>query len=384
DKCGHTAMHFASKAGAIDTMKLLNTLGLHYDEYDHLGRRPIHYAATASSADALEFLAHTTGLPRYNLADNNGKYTIHYAAEYGRIKTIYFLFLLEQRDLHLRDKEGKSILDYAVEGGQISTFDWLMKQTHFDLYAVDNEKRNCLHHAARANQTAMVEHLLTHYKMDTKRPDRMGLFAVHHAVIKSAKETMQALVARGDSYQERSEGVGMTPIHIACKLGLKAMFLFLAGKGVNTKVQNNRGQSGGFYAAASADVEMLQFLSEQGMPLTDVCDGKKDTPLHFAVISSSLSKVKFLLRIGADINARNKKGLTPGDVALARKNDALANRQEEKSIAYASICTHFARLRGEKHVIFKSSLSIETVKTIEKRPPNNSDNNDRERKQPKV
>ena len=55
--------------------------------------------------------------------------------------------------------------------------------------------------------------------------------------------------------------------------------------------------------------DILQLLLKAGAR-TDAADDEGNTPLHFATIRGSVEVGSFLLKLGADPYARNKKGYT--------------------------------------------------------------------------
>jgi ankyrin repeat protein len=48
---------------------------------------------------------------------------------------------------------------------------------------------------------------------------------------------------------------------------------------------------------------------------TDTADDEGNTPLHFASIRGSIEVGSFLLKLGADAYARNKKGYVPYEMS---------------------------------------------------------------------
>lgn len=61
--------------------------------------------------------------------------------------------------------------------------------------------------------------------------------------------------------------------------------------------------------------DILQLLLKAGAR-TDAADDEGNTPLHFAAIRGSVEVGSFLLKLGADPYARNKKGMVPYEMTL--------------------------------------------------------------------
>lgn len=62
--------------------------------------------------------------------------------------------------------------------------------------------------------------------------------------------------------------------------------------------------------------DILQLLLNAGAR-TDISDDEGNTPLHFAAIRGSMEVATFLLKLGADPYARNKKGFVPYEMGTS-------------------------------------------------------------------
>ena len=63
---------------------------------------------------------------------------------------------------------------------------------------------------------------------------------------------------------------------------------------------------------------------------TDIADEEGNTPLHFAAIRGSLEVGNFLLKLGADPYARNKKGFVPYEMS--------SNQEVNQNFAVCFVC----------------------------------------------
>eukprot|EP00049_Salpingoeca_infusionum_P019554 m.362398 g.362398 ORF g.362398 m.362398 type:complete len:420 (+) comp20438_c0_seq1:138-1397(+) len=79
------------------------------------------------------------------------------------------------------------------------------------------------------------------------------------------------------------------------------------------------------HVASLGDLEALQFLIENGHVSVNIARRKgKNTALHTALAQNKLAVVPYLLSQGADINARNDRGVTPLMIAVtASKGPAI-------------------------------------------------------------
>jgi hypothetical protein len=68
------------------------------------------------------------------------------------------------------------------------------------------------------------------------------------------------------------------------------------------------------YCCAIYKLEVVEYLLEQGAD-RDKQDSNGDTPLHTAAIRGHLEMAKALMRYGANLDAKNRRGLLPIDAA---------------------------------------------------------------------
>ncbi|MBU0517025.1 MAG: ankyrin repeat domain-containing protein [Proteobacteria bacterium] len=111
-----------------------------------------------------------------------------------------------------------------------------------------------------------------------------------------------------------------TPLHVAARYGRVKVAALLIQKGANIEAKTGEGEAWTplHYAAADGRTKMVAFLLQKGANIHARGVMYGNTPLHAAAQSGQVAVVKLLLAKGADKNARNRKGLTPAD--LARRN----------------------------------------------------------------
>ena len=150
------------------------------------------------------------------------------------------------------------------------------------------------------------------------------------------------------------------PIHVACKNGLPEMFEFLVLQGVDPTRLSEQGRNGWFYAVGTNQFEMLVFLLQQDMPF--VVDAKQQTPLHYAAMRGFFRCARLFCQQGVDVEQKNSTGCSAEQVAMQYAQRCLDEGDDQGSQACRKVELYLARLRGEKHVLFKSSASLEAVK----------------------
>lgn len=80
-------------------------------------------------------------------------------------------------------------------------------------------------------------------------------------------------------------------------------------------IHDRNGQSLLMGACLRRDTELVRYLVSKGADVKHTSDFQQWTPLHFAAVQDVPEIVGILVESGADMNAVNEAGQTPGDIA---------------------------------------------------------------------
>lgn len=113
---------------------------------------------------------------------------------------------------------------------------------------------------------------------------------------------------------------GVTPLHCASCRGYQHTLLLLLHANADPNVADSRGNTALHLSADHGHEDcvkaILYFTEQMRMPLdTSPANINMDTPLHHASKWGYTGIVEILLEHGADIKARNRRGLTPMSIA---------------------------------------------------------------------
>lgn len=108
---------------------------------------------------------------------------------------------------------------------------------------------------------------------------------------------------------------GMSALAVASSQGNSVMALFLVASGADVNLQNNSGETPLHFAVSANNLEIIQFLIENG---ADIQPQGDSTPLLAAARRGYFEIVQFLVRNGADINRRDNNGNSALDLAYNR------------------------------------------------------------------
>ncbi|CAO2197086.1 unnamed protein product [Urochloa humidicola] len=178
------------------------------------------------------------------------------------------------------------------------------------LAARDREGRTVLHAAAAAGEAEAVA-VLVDMGADTAAADARGRTAMDVAREKGYQEVVDVL--------ERWELV-MT----AARRGDLPSLESLLGKRTGVRGRDQYGLTALHLAAIKGHCDAVALLAGSGCMDIECEDVEGHRPLHLAVEGGHAEAVELLLDMGADVNARTRRGATPLQMAEAMGYEAIA------------------------------------------------------------
>ncbi|CAO2171930.1 unnamed protein product [Urochloa humidicola] len=178
------------------------------------------------------------------------------------------------------------------------------------LAARDREGRTVLHAAAAAGEAEAVA-VLVDMGADTAAADARGRTPMDVAREKGYQEVVDVL--------ERWELV-MT----AARRGDLPSLEYLLGKRAGVRGRDQYGLTALHLAAIKGHCDAVALLAGSGCMDIECEDVEGHRPLHLAVEGGHAEAVELLLDMGADVNARTRRGATPLQMAEAMGYEAIA------------------------------------------------------------
>jgi ankyrin repeat protein/TPR repeat protein len=240
-------------------------------------------------------------------------------------------------DIHLKGRYGNTPLQLAVRRSTIEIVKLLIDHGA-DINTKNEYSNSLLHIAVGEDRLEMVKTLLE-CEADVNDKNKYQNTPLHWAIRNGYIEVAKLLLEYGADVN--AAGVnGASPLHVAIGENQIGLVKLLLEKGANINAKGKHNDSVLHWTAARGHVQITKLLLEYIAYInnkthwdvfhnsTDVVkplvkhkasinckDNYGDTPLHKAARNGHLEVAEMLLAYGADVNAKNIKGLTSYKVA---------------------------------------------------------------------
>ncbi|XP_048452750.1 NF-kappa-B inhibitor epsilon isoform X2 [Rhincodon typus] len=152
--------------------------------------------------------------------------------------------------------------------------------------------------------------------------------ALHLAVYTEQLNIVQELLRKGVNMNQQDWN-GNTPLHLACQHQLLDCVRLLTsnrtGKKLNMELQNWQGRTCLHTATLTRNQKILAMLLQTGSNINSQDGPSGKTSLHLSVECGDCALVRFLLRMGASVNATMYNGCTALHLAVGRWDTQIAD-----------------------------------------------------------
>ncbi|KAM0519400.1 hypothetical protein ACHAPE_003572 [Trichoderma viride] len=324
-KDGTTPLHIALSRGqdGLEVAKMLLEAGADVNAKAKDGATALHIAAQCGSL--VEILKFWVKFSSESLHGFSG--VLHLFRSPESLETIDSSTGNGPRslDINATDEYGQTPLLIAIYKA-----DWIAAKFLLDMRAsVIADRRNgytaVLGAVIGDNEDILLQLLRKRANVDDTDGD--GYSALHLAIRNGNQRIVQALLVSKANIDAVVPGSNDTPLHFAVRKGQTKIIQTLLEQGANTVLLNSFDFSPLQYALYGEDLPMVRILVQHDKSSTIKAalqqNKEGDTPLHTLAACTGdegtlCEMLDELLSIGSgiDINAKNKEGRTPLDVAL--------------------------------------------------------------------
>jgi ankyrin repeat protein len=328
-KCrgGRTALHMAATRANQAVAGALLAAGANINAADENGRTPLDYVDESRNAQFAAWFKSQgaqPGVPKQKPADtaagenDEGKPPIFMAVDRGDIAALKSAIAASPKLLDQVNDLGMTPLMTAVEEGWIEGAEVLVA-SGADIKLKTRSGRNLVYIAAETGRLPVVK-WAAGKGLSIEDPDSGGTTPVIRAAGRNI-ECVQWFLENGASIDARGKS-GDTPMSQAISRDRLDVFKFLVAKGADLRVVDSSEATLLLLSARKKSPEFARLLIEKGADI-NARDKRGLTPLHRAADTrSAIETLKLLLEKGADRSAKDKDGKTPLDYATKAKNEA--------------------------------------------------------------
>jgi ankyrin repeat protein len=342
---GETVLMTASRTGNVDAVKVLLDHGADVDAREtYRGQTALMWAAAEGHPAIVKMLvAHGANLsvrsfdrdtaPPKLMAgtpaapiSRGGLTALLFAARQGEIESGRAL-LDGGADINQRDSDENNALIVAI------------LNTHYDFAQLLIDRGADANLANKDGRTALYTAVEMHDVDWSPRParketDKLSSMDIVHSLVDHGAKVNARLTAAtpiiklAQDTGDRTLAGGATPFMRAARSADVELMHYLLDHGADPKMANKDGLTALMIAAGvsysdkirgteAEALEAVKLCSQLGLDVNTATD-KGETALHGAARRGADSIVQFLVEKGANLNARNKKGLTPLDIAMGK------------------------------------------------------------------
>lgn len=237
-----------------------------------------------------------------SVRDNQGRTSIHLAAEKGHLECCKLLLDREDTNVNITSYDGVSPLMMAASSGHLDLVKMFVSMGA-DTELMDSTGSSCLDRALSTNNFRMFEYLLT--VTDPNIHSFEG-WTISHTCAKEDKQDFLHLLRNDRRCRFTPTDSGVTPLHLACKEGnIECVRLLVEYEPALLEHKAEDGATGIFLAAHNEHPGVVQYMIDMGADV-DVMS-KDGTVVHSAVLGGAPLSLEILLYNGADPNGAREK-----------------------------------------------------------------------------
>jgi ankyrin repeat protein len=229
-------------------------------------------------------------------------------------------------DTNIIDSNGWTPLHHAAYNGDVLSVTAL-RDNRAEINAISNQFRTPLHMAANNNHVEIVR-ILLEAGADIEAKDEHGCTPLHIACKKGSQDCVELLLREGAKLTAVDERQ-WSPLHYASYNGHPRAVNFLmkwdADFDMLYGMKNSQNRTAFIIskneavkkafnhlskACKEGDLDMVRILIREGEDKNQLTHDYGNTPLHIAAREGHYLIVRYLLDIGASIQATNRKGMT--------------------------------------------------------------------------
>lgn len=342
---GETVLMRAARVGNIDAVKVLLDHGAYADARENYrGQTALMWAAAEGHPEVIKALiAHgadlnvrsfdrdtTTpkmeaGTPSAPIA-RGGLSALHFASRQGQVESAKAL-LDGGADINQKDSDGNTSLVIAILNNHYDLAQFLIDRGA-DTNIANKDGRAALFSAVDVHDADWSPRPARRETDKLTSMDIIRSLLAHGANVNEQLTAASPIIKLAQDTGDKSLSAGATPFMRAARSADLEVMRLLLDKSADPKLANKDGLTALMLAAGVSyndhilgtegeALEAVKLCASRGLDINAATD-KGLTALHGAASRGANTIVKYLVESGAKLDAKDKKGLTPLDVAMGK------------------------------------------------------------------
>lgn len=340
DENGNTVLHLAAEANNPKLISFFAAKGADLDLKNLNGDTPLHVAVKNKSTDAASVLATLSPESLFS-RDKDGITALDLGLSSD---SAYFDIFITIPLGEIRDENGQSVVHYFVKTKNLKGIQYCIKKgipisvkddnnmTPLDIAFKNIEEENMIDIAAELikggaeevdSDFSYFQDALSNRNINMRFDD--GQTPLHIAAILGHKSVARYLLENNaETFVQDSSGA--TPLHEAVRYGNSEIIQALLNSGANINAKDNLGKTPIMLIMPQDKINEIYSIFQRFHADLNEKDMYGDTVLHNAAMMNVNADIASkLVKGGANVNARNKEGVTPLEIAVQKNNVNLAN-----------------------------------------------------------
>jgi ankyrin repeat protein len=257
--------------------------------------------------------------------DNDGNNLFFYAARGGHLKTIKYW---KQKGVQYKglNDNGENAILFAAQGMrrqklQLAVFDYLSKELFLEVDQVNWNGQSPLHYAVRKANPELLDFFISQ-GVSVHQIDNNGNTALINAA-SGSKTNLEKIAAISKDINHQNKA-GQSAITVTIERRNKENFDFLLAEGANLSLLDRKGNDLLYYAFVSHrnntenfTEHIIRTLQAAGIDGDKAYDDNNNL-VHMAIEKQSVFLLEHAIRLGADVNAKNKMNISPLHLAAMK------------------------------------------------------------------
>lgn len=307
DRDGNTVVHDASASGNIAVLKYL--IENHTDPFgiSEDGCTLLHEACYYSRTEVVKYLV--LSFPKMiNVRSSNGYSSCHASALGGCVEILDFLIRNGADPLALSD-DGSTILHEAAFSGKIDMVKYITANCP-DMLSIENVRSYIpSHFAAQEGHLDILIHLLSVSGSDIPKTNENQTL-LHIAAYNGRLNIVKYICGTFTDMVAKKDTNGATAIHYAARGGFNEVLDFLLVKGLDPCAVTTSDSTLLHLAAYDGKLDTVKRLCSTYPQLIQMLDDAGHNAAHHGAGSGNLELLQFLLEQGIDHMAQSSNGST--------------------------------------------------------------------------